>query len=286
MNIENEVVLLQSRVNKLFLETLVTEETEFNLSYPLIPRISNEYLKNRIVVVGQETNTWYNNDSENGDYNDIFLKSKNNSDIENDALKNKYDIFVNKEVESYGGKFWEFNRLLYQEQIIDGSIVKNHELTHCWINLFCMEACYDKKDTTGRPTKNGSLRNNVLNHQKILTYNLLKLLEPKLIIFLTGNSLDNILIQYALNNPNANWKPIDNSNILEEKHACEIIPNSESSLHNSAIIRLYHPTYFMGYINGHRQLKTKLDETNFQQSVSSYYLSVVLNFLKKWKETN
>ncbi len=197
MNNENEVVVLQNRINKLFLETLTTEENEFNLSYPLIPRISNEYLKNRIVIVGQETNTQYNDESANGDYNDIFLNSKNIYDVEKEALNERYDIFVNEAVESYGGKFWEFNRLLYQEQIIDGSIVKNHELTHCWINLFCMEACYDKKDASGRPTKNRLLRNNILNHQNLLTYKILKLLEPKLIIFLTGNSLDSILLQYA-----------------------------------------------------------------------------------------
>ena len=286
MNEEDEMVSLQSRVNKLFLETLVTEETNFNLSYPLIPRISNEYLKNRIVIVGQETNTWYNDKSENGDYNDIFLHSKNIYDIEKEALNKRYDIFVNEAVENYGGKFWEFNRLLYQEQIIKGSIVKNNELSHCWINLFCMEACYDKKDTTGRPTKNQSLRNNILNHQKLLTYNLLKLLEPKLIIFLTGNSLDNVLLQYALNGHKASSKPIDNRNILEEKHACEIIPTSGSALHNSTIIRLYHPTYFMGYINGNRQLKIKMDRNNFDRSISSYYLSVVLSFLKKWKQSN
>jgi len=286
MNEKNEIVLLQSRVNKLFLETLATEETEFNLSYPLIPRISNEYLKNRIVIVGQETNTWYNDVSDNGDYNDIFLNSENIYDIEKEALKKRYDIFVNEAVESYGGKFWKFNRLLYKEEIINGSIVKNHELSHCWINLFCMEACYDKKDISGRPTKNGFLRNNILNHQNLLTYKLLKLLKPKLIIFLTGNSLDDILLRYALNSDNVNWKPIDKRNIIEEKHASEIILSEVSSLYGSTILRLYHPTYFMGYINGQRQLKMKIDKENFVQSVSSYYLSVVLDFLKKWKESS
>ena len=118
----DEAERLQNLVYKLFISTLISRESKFRLSYPLIPRISEEYLRNRIVVVGQETNTWYDTGSKYGDYNDVFLNKKH--EIEKESLCNRYDDFVNKHVREYGGKFWSFNRLLYEKGIIEGDIVK------------------------------------------------------------------------------------------------------------------------------------------------------------------
>ena len=72
MKEENEVKKIQKLVHELFRNTLTTKENDFNLSYPLIPRISEAYLNNRIVIVGQETNTWYNTKCSFGDYNHIL----------------------------------------------------------------------------------------------------------------------------------------------------------------------------------------------------------------------
>ena len=42
--------------------------------------------------------------------------------------------------------------LLYKENIITGDLVsEENNLSHCWLNLFTIEACKDKKDDTGRP---------------------------------------------------------------------------------------------------------------------------------------
>lgn len=274
---------LQPQVNDIFANTLISKEHDYKLSYPLIPRISSSYLKNRIMLIGQETNTWYNTYSKNGDYNDIFLKNK--EQIEKNGLIDRYDVFVNKEVEQYGGRFWDFSRLLYDEKIIDGNIVENKELTHCWINIFCMEACSEKNDSTGRPTKNRTLRNVILRHQNLLIHQLIQLLEPKLIIFLTGHPLDHVILDYGLNTKSAKLVKIDNANILEEKHACTIELDNNSHISNPTILRLYHPTYFMGYINGHSYLRKKLAVSNEICSVSEYYLRTIIQFLKKWKES-
>ena len=281
MTNRNEVKRLQNLVNELFVSTLTTKEDEFRLSYPLIPRISKEYLKNRVVVVGQETNTWYDAGSDIGDYNHIFLNSKN--EIENEALSERYDIFVKEHVQNYGGKFWDFNRLLYKKEIIKGDIVKNGELSYCWINIFAMEACCDKKDENGRPTKNQELRKAILKHQGMLTYHLLKILSPKLIIFLTGHSLDNVICEYALNlHSKDSFEGIDKNHILQTKHACKIITDKDSCFSNATILRLYHPAYFMGRINTYKLLKDKVTK-EIGEEIIPYYQPVAISFLKKWK---
>lgn len=278
----DEAERLQNLVCKLFVSTLNSREYKFRLSYPLIPRISKEYLRNRIVIVGQETNTWYDTGSKYGDYNDLFLNKK--YEIEKESLCNRYDDFVNKHVRRYGGKFWGFNRLLYEKGIIEGDIVKDNELSHCWINIFSMEACRGKKDDSGRPTKNKSLRKVIINHQGMLIYHLLKIISPRLIIFLTGHSLDDVVCKYALNVEciEGNFEVIDPNNILEAKHACRIVSGNESSFSGTTILRLYHPSYFMGRINTYKSLRDKV-VTQIGEEIVPYYQHVVFSFLKQWK---
>lgn len=283
MTEQKNIVKIQTEIINLFVESLTTIEEEYKLSYPFIPRISAAYLKNRIVIVGQETNTWYN---DHGYYNDRFLQSTDN--IEEDALEKRYDEFVNDAALNYRGKFWEFSRSLYgNDGIFNGEMVQDRGLTHCWINLFCMEACQTKNDANGRPTKNKKLRKSVLNHQGSLIYKLLHILEPKLIIFLTGHALDDEVLQYALGSDRhkAEFTKIDQQWILETKEACQITPDITSVFSKTTIIRLYHPTYFMGYINGHKKIANKLGALNIDQSVSSYYLSTVKSFLRNWGQT-
>ncbi len=277
----SEAKRLQDLIYELFDSTLTRKEEEFPLSYPLIPRISENYIKNRVVVVGQETNIWYDTGSETGDYNNIFLNPKN--DLETEALRKRYDRFVKEKVPTYRGKFWDFNRALYDKEIIEGEIVKNGELSHCWINFFAMEACCDKQDENGKPTKNIELREAILGHQGMLTYHLLKILSPRLIIFLTGHSLDNYVCKHALNiQYNGCFKAIDKKNILQSNHACQIVTNKKSYFSNTTILRLYHPTYFMGRINTYKSLKDKVTKET-GEGVIQYYQSVVFSFLRNWK---
>lgn len=273
----DEVEKLQGDIIDLFKRTLTKRVEGYNLSFPFIPRISKEYLKSRVVIVGQETNTWYNTGN-GSDYHGIFLEGKNNIEIE--ALDRRYDVFVRNHVSKYGGKFWQFNRSLYSDNgIFDTSIVKDGELSHCWINLFSMEACVNKKDSWGRPTKNQELRKSVLNIQGKLTFELLKLLKPKIIIFLTGAPLDYVIKEYALNSEIYDLKSIDEYNVLEEKHAAKIEVDKDSPFYETDIFRLYHPSYFLGYINGHKTLKEKLKDHD--HNPSSYYLSKVTKQLKE-----
>jgi len=105
--------ILQAKIIQLFKNKL-NKKSEMDLSYPFIPRISENYLSNRIVIVGQETNTWYKTYNGVNDYN-LFVDSSI-EDVYNDALVNRYDAFIKDSIEKYGGKSWKFQKKLYQEK--------------------------------------------------------------------------------------------------------------------------------------------------------------------------
>lgn len=271
---------LQTAVLELYRKKL-DKPSKIGLSYPLIPRISKEYLKNRVIVVGQETNTWYPNprnkkaNGEIDDFNKEFLGSSL-EEIEIKGLKERYDRFIDNEVEEYGGYFWEFNRQLYRNNIIKGQILtKERQLNHCWVNLFVMEACKYKNDTAGRPSKNLFVQKEVLSLQKDLLFQLLKILSPRLIIFLTGHGLDHVVFNFALLDSNPKLIKIHDKLNVEE--ACQIY-SKVSYWKDIVIIRLYHPTYFMGYINANKKIKKRI---NLDRKVSEFYTDVVFEFLSK-----
>ena len=266
---------LQTKIIKLFKEKL-NQKSELDLSYPLIPRISDNYMSNRVVVIGQETNTWFKSNKKN-DYN-CFVESSLD-EVYQDALVNRYDAFAKNSIEKYGGKFWSFQRKLYQENIFSNNIIEKEKLNHCWINLFSMEACKNKTDNNGRPTKNRKLKEHILELQKNLLHELLKLLEPKIIIFLTGNSLDAI----AISSLGLNKEDITKSKIIDLLNvelACKITTNKSSQFYKCHIVRLYHPTYFMARINTYKGLKEKLANHKIKKNNADFYTDEVIKYLK------
>lgn len=53
--------VMQRQINRLAYNTFKNAQGFSNFSVPHIPRISPQYLKNRFVFMGEETNTWYRN---------------------------------------------------------------------------------------------------------------------------------------------------------------------------------------------------------------------------------
>jgi len=254
---------------------------DLNLSVPLIPRISTEYLSNRTIVVGQETNTWY--PYKNTIENLAHLFTKYPDELEKECLVNRYDKFVNEHVEKYGGKFWEFNRLLYSKKIISGNIVQNSSLTHCWINLFLTEAIAKKNHKMGRPTSNRQLAEEIIKLQGDLIARLFEILTPKRIIFLTGHSLDGYLFQTALKDVEVIIKPLDPNKVLTCNELAKFeIQDKNHVLFETDIVRTYHPSYFMGRINSRNNtsIRSRILKKGFTQSNSKYYIDTLLSYLK------
>jgi len=173
-----------------------------------------------------------------------------------------------------------FKKNYTKKKIISNNIIENNELNHCWINLFAMEACQYREDEYGRPTKKERIREEVLNLQQDLLYELLKLLEPKVIIFLTGNSLDYVIEKSLGIAPNA-MKKVQIIDLLEIRQACRIVPEENSIFNQSLIIRLYNPTYFMAYINGFNELRKKLKDAGCKIINAQFYTETIISYLKK-----
>jgi|BioPla2DNA2_1021312.scaffolds.fasta_scaffold23817_3 hypothetical protein len=268
---------LQNQVNELFAEKLKIYQGGDNLSLPHIPRISKKYFSTKTIVIGQETNTWFRKG--NDDLKNIFIE--NLDKISNICLENSYDKFIALDAANYKGMFWKFSRLLYEENIIKGNMIENGMLSHVWVNMFVIESCKDKKDKNGRPTKNSSLQKKVIGLQQDILYHIIKKLKPRRIIALTGHSLDNILCSHILKSRNVDFKQIDNNNIIDKwKLAQIIIKDKTHPLYDCNIIRSYHPSYFLGYMNANKKIATKIKEIGLLQSPSEYYTNLMLNKLK------
>lgn len=265
---------MQEEINNLYSEAFKDYSGARKFSIPHVPRISENYLDNRLVVMGQETNTWYNKTDD--DLKNIFQPGL--KDISKICLEDRHDRFVKDSISKYGGNFWSFNRQLYKDGILDKPMVVDDRLSHCWINLFAVESCKHKKDKAGRPTKNPALAKEIMEIQKDLLYKVIGVLQPKVIIALTGHGLDNYLNNNVFKG-NPDKRPLDN--MFSRDQLAEIsFDDPQSQFFNIRIIRTYHPTYFMGYINGHKKLTAKLKAQEIKQSNSSYYVDTVINWLR------
>jgi hypothetical protein len=273
--------IIQNKINALYAETFKEYKGGLGLSVPLIPRVSLGYLKNRTLIIGQETNTWYKKTKD--DLKNVFLKDLDN--ISEVCLDDRFDNFICNCADGYGGKFWDFNRLLYAKDILEGDMIEDDELSHCWMNLFSVEACKDKTDDSGRPSqkKNKELAKKIIEMQGDLLFQSIKILKPKLIVFLTGHSLDQIILDTAICANKVKIKQADPKKILTKEQLSEFqILDKNHPLSSVKIFRSYHPSYFMSRINGYKPLKQELKSNQMDVYNAVYYTDT---FIKKLKRT-
>ncbi len=272
---------IQEKISQLAFETFKEHEGYEWFSKPLIPRISSQYMENRFVILGQETNTWYGN-----------LKDINNIQLYGDLTKffveNCYDDFCRHNAETYKGAFWTFTRALYKNGILNGSIV-NHEngfLSHCWMDLFCIEKCKVRNDRTGRPSQNPEIANDVMKLQKDLVFKIFSIITPRVILATIGHANDYYLKKYALRvkDDEVDILPIDSQDVFGLNELAEFkIKNPEHPLYRTTIVRTYHPTFFVRLINREnilKEAKHKLEEKNIRMRKSDYYQNLIFERLK------
>jgi hypothetical protein len=265
---------LQKQVIDLFINQFINYKGGLYLSTPLIPRISDGYLKNRVLIVGQETNTWFRSGKD--DLLTVFLNNLDN--VETNCITDKYDKFIKKmSRKNYGGNFWGFSRSLYNGNFLDGEMLTDGMLNHCWMNFFSVEACEDKKGKKGRPTSDQDLADKICELQDDLLLSAINILKPKLVIFQTGPSIDKRL-QKLMRIAPENYSTLDNLNVFSSLELAELDIESHPS---TKFIRAYHPSYFMGRINGYKKLKKKAKTAGINQNLSSYYMDLLLGKLNE-----
>jgi hypothetical protein len=279
---ENEKLrFLQKEINHLAYDTFAGIAGYKEFSVPCIPRISPQYLKNRFVLLAQETDTWY----PNWGHFQEFSQSKY-AEVEKILYEERYDDFSEWAASTYPGAFWEFTRSLYENGILEAPLHEKKWLSHCWMNLFCIEKCKDKKDDSGRPSRHIELAEKVMNVQKNLVFQILKLIKPRIILATTGHANDCFLLKNALGTDRSQveFKAVDNKEIYEIKHITEIeIYDEKNPLHGVKILRTYHPNFFSKRIN-RRDKMVEIGEkvSNMGLSKAAYYQQVLFEVLKKW----
>ena len=185
----------------------------------------------RLMIYGQETNNWYKTF-----HNDMH------------EIRGNYDSFFNAgECWSYGGQFWNgikrFLELLQQKH-------PNKRISLLWNNLVKI----GKLDEKGFPPE-------YIYQAERETFSVLeeeiKILQPTLILFLTGPNYDGIIAS-NFNNP-------DYHAISTEFSGRQI---SQISLTNVPFVfRTYHPNYLWRH-NINSYFQTIIDATGFINSAA------------------
>jgi uracil-DNA glycosylase len=141
----------------------------------------------------------------------------------------------------------------------------------------------------GCPTKNRKLAEEIMNLQGNLLTDILEILKPKLIISLTGHSLDDYLVKNLIvtelkeidENKILTKEIIDKNEILTKEMLGEFkVINKDNFLSNTKIIRCYHPSYFLSRINTNKGLSEKLKKISYKGTVANYYKEQLIKKLK------
>lgn len=276
----NECLKIQAKINELAFDTFKEHKGFEDFSMPLIPRISPQYLENRFVLLGQETNMWYGHISK--------IKETDSNSLSKLFLEDYYDSFCRDNAEKQRGAFWEFSRALYKKGVLSGSIVgsDNKLLSHCWMNLFCIEKCRFKNDVTGRPSQHPWLADAVMQLQKDLVFKIFELIKPRIILATTGHSNDAYLKKMALNvkDDEVDVLSVDQENVFGQTELAEFrIKDFNHPLYGVTIVRSYHPTFFTRQINRTRVLKEakrKMETKNIPGSKAAYYQKLIFRRLE------
>lgn len=263
---------MQKELDKVCLAYFSKHDGKRHFSYPLLPVVSQRYLENRIVIIGQETNSWY----KGADDDLAEFVSGNNT---HPAGFNRYEKFVTEHVPTYKGNFWRFSRRLYEPEggPIKGRIVEKGNLGHLWLNLFFIEQCKGKGHVGGRPTNNPEIRKTVIKLQKDLLKQILIILKPKLVISMTSPGLDPVLKTSLGFESTERFQLVDRKGCFNKWQLAQFKSNLGELDYQINFIRSYHPTYFMGRIN---RYNAKFNLPEGFQKANHYYQHLVMNYIK------
>lgn len=249
-------------------------------SIPLIPRITQEYLDYKLVILGQETATWYpeswykNEDKNHPLYKSYkefnlydFINAKE-SDVERICQVCRYDRHV-QYVYGKGKKtqgLWGFSKKICRE-VLGHRIKPNTGIPFCLLDLFCTETV-EFHGEKGKPSQNEALAGEVMNMQSDLLYQILTLIEPKAILATTNEKNDDILKQYALGDPKAKNTTVDESGKFTTGEIARI-KIGQGALKDTEVLRTYHPNYFYGsgYSQGIRKMMNKEKIKPYQELI-------------------
>ena len=156
---------LEAFYNKKFLENAMLDE----YSSPHLISLNNARVNTDIMIIGQETNSWY------GSYLDF-----RNRGVENQMKI--YDAFIDENYQKMNTLFWRYMK----------KIINNNNVVPVWTNIFK----FDLGDARGGD-KNISKASTeeyaeiIQFHQGILAREI-EIIQPKIIIFFTGHTYDKL----------------------------------------------------------------------------------------------
>ena len=190
-----------------FSKDKLKDEEILNFSRPFLIDVNDDYINsnNKVMIVGQETYTWY------GLYRD-FLN-------ENNGVKKSQEIYKNfmlKNKANYNSPFWNFFNKLEE----------NSNAIFIWNNVYKLETIeyLEHIDKLGKKVGFSLLFKNknyqyliekIRLFQRDILIKEIEILKPNVIIFLTGHPYDSLFMDKQFNNIENFYHDIDEAILLK-----------------------------------------------------------------------
>jgi hypothetical protein len=274
----SEIDDLQREINHLAYTTFkercegYSAERLKEFSIPLIPRITQKCRDYGLVILGQETDTWYGkgwyeNEDKNDDLYGLYKEFNlydfihaQESEVERICQVCRYDRHVdfifNTEDGARKQGIWGYIRKICREVLGEPKSRKNNspkidpkkDIPFCLLDLFCVETVKygePSSEQGGRPSQDKDLAEEVNKMQGDLIYQILELIKPKAILATTSYKNDGFLKQYALGDPAAKVTAVGKSGHFSIDEIA-LMDVGQGALKGTKVIRTYHPNYFYG----------------------------------------
>jgi len=243
--IDKQKKLKEFYSNKFFNNSTIPME----YSSPHLISLDVNKINTNIMIVGQETNSWY------GDYSDFKQRGV-------ESQMKIYSDFMNEKYDSMNSLFWKWVK----------TITNDNSIIPVWTNLFKFDLGDSAKYRNISKASKEEYQQIIKFHRGVLAKEI-EIIKPKIIVFFTGSPYDKLFFDPIViqdNDYRTFYKSIDElSNINEWKCAKLQLKDFEGfeSFAGQAI-RTYHPMYL------NRQYK------NFGHKVQQYLISQVTKQLK------
>lgn len=212
---------LEAFYNKKFLDSSMSDEC----SSPHLISLNNSRVNTDIMIIGQETNSWY------GSYLDF-----KNRGVENQMKI--YDTFMDENYEKMNTLFWRYAKML----------INNDTFVPVWTNIFKFDLGDDKgRDKNISKASKEEYAKIIQFHEGILAKEI-EIIQPKIIIFFTGHVYDKLFFDPIVKRDGDYkelYRRIDELNGVDE-WKCALLDLKKfdgfSNFRGKAF-RTYHPIY-------------------------------------------
>jgi hypothetical protein len=215
----------QEKLYQYYQEKFINNKISDKYSSPHLISLENSKINTDIMIIGQETNSWY------GSYLDFQTHGV-------EKQMSIYNNFMNENYQTMNTIFWRDTKY----------IIDDNTIIPIWTNIFKFDlGDSTKKDKNISKASKEEYTKIIEFHQDILAKEI-EIIQPRIIIFFTGHTYDKLFFDPIVKKTGDYkklYKKIDELKDIDEWQCGTLDLKNFEGFHNfkGKAIRTYHPSY-------------------------------------------